>query len=577
MLYPENLKENEYICLFLSKTDENGNEIKFHKYVKNFEEYEKCIDNYKYNYHIYNALATVKKDKNNELHRKKANMRQQRVLFLDFDKKDYPDLNNVFDFTKMIKNKLPNLFLHAYYDSGHGYHYYTIIPHTCKLKEIYELNKEICKLVGADVNACKITQVVRIPCTYNYKSLINPEENNPEKEKKFPIVKEIDHYQNHPNTIKKFHPCNIDYIKLRVNTAKKILESTKALEKWNYNDKGFDLKTFSCFCTEKILKEGAVQGERNIWLGRIISMLLYSNYTEDKIQEICLNWNTKCKPPKNTNIIKKDIDFYLEKKDVYKLNGCWEKIKDQRTSEMVKRQCDKFHCMKTVKKENILIKENDSIKISQKLLTTARLDNKGKTNLSGYEFLIMSVLYKYIIPKSRIPFTVKELKERIEYKKNDKWKLCMDIETFRITLKKLVEHHCIELIEPKSNNKKVILDNMQIKIKPGLKISDDTTEYIEIYYSVVKAFISKQITQNDFKVFLCIINNIKNKVSCTVEDLDKILYMEKSNILKSVNRLQSSQCIDVIQYRSYKGNWHNVYSQIYTNEYNDITYYEPIE
>ena len=61
MLYPENLKENEYICLFLSKTDENGNEIKFHKYVKNFEEYEKCIDNYKYNYHIYNALATVKK------------------------------------------------------------------------------------------------------------------------------------------------------------------------------------------------------------------------------------------------------------------------------------------------------------------------------------------------------------------------------------------------------------------------------------------------------------------------------------------------------------------------------------
>ena len=45
MLFPKVLKENEYICLFLVKTDkmgnpvldEDGKEIQFHKYVKNFE------------------------------------------------------------------------------------------------------------------------------------------------------------------------------------------------------------------------------------------------------------------------------------------------------------------------------------------------------------------------------------------------------------------------------------------------------------------------------------------------------------------------------------------------------------
>ena len=42
MLYPESLKENEYVCLFVVKTDEegnpvcdaDGNEITFHRFVK---------------------------------------------------------------------------------------------------------------------------------------------------------------------------------------------------------------------------------------------------------------------------------------------------------------------------------------------------------------------------------------------------------------------------------------------------------------------------------------------------------------------------------------------------------------
>lgn len=577
MLYPEQLKENEYICLFLAKADKKGNpvldetgkEINFHRYVKNFEQYQKYINKYKHNFHVYNALATVKPDADGELHRQENNMYQQKVLFIDFDKKDYPNLKNAYDFTRMIKNKLPDLFLHAYYDSGHGYHYYVIIPSTCKVRQISELNKEICSLVGADTNACKVTQAARIPTTFNRKTR--------DEKGSFPFVKEIDHYQKHPYEVKHFHPCNIDYIKHRIANAKKILEykfESKPFQEWNYSNDGFDMKVYPCLCTEKILREGAEQHERNTWLGRIISMLKFNRCPESKIREICLEWNTRCRPPKNPDTIKKEIDSYLDKEDIYKLNGCWEKIEDSRVKEIVRHQCDKFHCIRAIQKKDISIEENIGVKMPQKLLTDGKLCNYKDVSLSGYEFLIMTILYKYIKPKSRTPFTIKELKMKMQYKKNEKWQLCMDIKTFKATLERLVQHHCIELIHPtpeQCGKKKAVYDDIKIKIKRGLKILDEEHN-IEFYYSTAKAFISKRITQNEFKVFLCIVNNIKEGKSCTMEDLDKILCIGRPHVVEAVSNLQTAQCIDVVQYRSNKGNWYNVYSQKYTDKHNDLTY-----
>ena len=218
MLYPESLKENEYVCLFVVKTDEegnpvcdaDGNEITFHRFVKNFEQYEECVEKFKYNFHVYTALATVKANRTGELHRRESDMRQRRVLFIDFDKKDYEDLHTAQEFTQMIKDKLPDLFLHACYDSGHGYHYYVIVDPTCKVKELIELNKEICQIVGADTNACKVTQVARVPGTYNRK--------RPDKDGKFPMVKEIDHYLNHEVTSQNFHTCDVDYNRRKKNS-----------------------------------------------------------------------------------------------------------------------------------------------------------------------------------------------------------------------------------------------------------------------------------------------------------------------------------------------------------------------
>lgn len=576
MLYPRELKENEYVCLFLVKTDregnpvldEEGNEVRFHKYVKNFSQYQECVNRYKHNFHVYNALATVKKDKNDELHRRTGNMRQRRVLFIDFDRKKYPDKKDAYEFTKLIKDKLPDTFLHAFYDSGHGFHYYIIVPPTCKNRELSDLNKEICALVGADTDACKITQIARVPCTFNRKHL---DENG-----RFPLVKEISHYEKNPYAVKHFHPCNIDYIKRRVANAKKISEyelEEKPLEKWDYAGNGIDLKVYPCLCTEKILREGAEEHQRNTWLGRIISMLLFQGYTESVIREKCLDWNTRCRPPKNPNTVRDEVNYYLDKKDIYRLNGCWDDIKDERVKEIVKLQCDKLHCMEALQKRNLVIEEDIGVKISQKLLTKSRLRNDNeKTTMSGYEYLVMTILYKYIKPKTRTPFTVKDLKIKMQYKKNGKWQLCMDVKTLKSTLESLVMHHCIELIEPTSEQckkKKVTYDDTRIKIKRGMRELND--RYIEIYYSAARAFIAKQITQREFKVFLCIVNNIKEGKSCTMEELDRILCIGKSHVVEAINNLKKAQCIDVIQRRSEKGNWYNIYSQKHTDTHNEET------
>lgn len=568
MLYPEQLREDEYVCLFMQKEDENGEEFKFHKFVKSFDQYLECVNRYKRNYNVFNALATVRK-RDGELLRKEQFMRQRRVLFLDFDKKDYPGLNDAHDFTKKIKEKFKDLFLHAYYDSGHGYHYYIIIKPTCKIREITELNKEIAGLVGADTNACKVTQIARVPTTFNLKHKHDDE--------KFPLVKEIDHYKKHDYSVTNFHPCNVDYIQRQVNNCKKIEETliSKPLEEWNYSgDSYYNIPRYPCLCTQKVLMEGADETERNAWLGRIISMLLHQGYTESKVRETCVDWNTRCRPPKPSKQLSGEINAYLEKKDIYKLNGCYDKISDPRISEIVKKQCDKYHCEQAFHQTSISLDTDAGVKMSQKILTKSRLQRNGSNEFSGQEYLLMTVIDKYIKTDSsrRRPFTIKDLKYRLQYKKGGKWQLCMDLSTFKSAVEALIEHKCIDLKEPTENQckkKRPSYDDQCISLKRGLKVLDEN--YIEFYYSVAKAFICKQITPVEYKVFLCIINNMKNGKSCTLEDLDKILNMGTQNISRAIKNLDIAQCITVVQYGTDSGNFHNVYSHKQTGKWDNDT------
>lgn len=584
MVFPKTLKENEYICLFMVKTDregnvsldKDGNEIKFHRYAKNFEQYQEYINQYKHNFHVYNAIATVKADKNGELHRREANMRQQSVLFIDFDKKDYPNLTDAHDFTKLIKDKLPDTFLHAYYDSGHGYHYYVMIPPTCKIRELSEFNKELCSLVGADTNACKVTQVARIPCTYNRKHL--------DEKGRFPLVKEIDHYRKHSQQIARFHPLNIENLKRTVNYAKNRFTTENIPEipfvEWEYDMGGFDVKQYNCLCTEKVFREGADEHERNTWLGRIIAWLKSQRYPDYKIEQMCQEWNTRCRPPKSIAATQDEIKGWYEwfskpEHGIKKIGGCWWNIEDVRKREMVRKQCDKYHCKQAINPyESMSISTDAGVKINQKVLTNGKLSIKGKYVMSGYEYLILTVLDKYMPKTGRTPFTIKDLKYRMQFKKNGKWQLCMDISTLKKTLEDLENHRCIKVTDStptQCKKKNPTFDDKVIKFARGLK-DVDLDKYIIFYYSVARAFICHQITQNEYKVYLCILNNLKNSMSCTLEKISIILDMEKRNVLRAIQSLEMASLLRVEHIPpNDKGKKYNMYYPIDTDRWNDTT------
>ena len=124
MLYPSRLRDGEYIRMVALRRNETGTVVStVIDFVQTFEEYQSFILNYRYTHDVYNQIAT---NRGNESGNSNS-QRLRRVLFLDFDKKDYPDLKVAQDFTAMIKAKMPRLFLHACIDSGHGFHFYVSV------------------------------------------------------------------------------------------------------------------------------------------------------------------------------------------------------------------------------------------------------------------------------------------------------------------------------------------------------------------------------------------------------------------------------------------------------------------
>lgn len=579
LVYPLNLKDNEYIKIHLSKIDAEGKRIEFDRFVRGFEEYREIIEKYRYNYNIYNELATIRGDpKEGKLNGQEKNLFRRQVLYLDYDKKDYPKLGeDVYQFTRMIKEKLPDLFIHAMYNSGGGFHFYISVDQTEKQRKITTLNKRIAELVGADSNACKVTQIARVPTTYNCK----PQRKTGDG--KYPLMLEIDHYQKHPNQVRKYHPLDIDNLirKVQKSKEKSTQEEIQELprQEWEYGFDGYDVKQYSCLCTEKVFREGAEKGERNAWLGRILVWLRRKGTTTAQISRLCLEWNARCRPPKPKQEFVDEIDgwnSWFSQYGMSKIGGCWWMVKDDsRVREMIQRQCDKLHCKQANDPYTSMgLSEKAGVRMSQKVLSQGKLSSKGRYQFSGYEYLVLTVLDKYLSGTGRKTLTIRELKRLMQYKKSDQWKLCMDIATFKKTLQMLETHKCIVLRDPpnkKYQMKRSVYDDKVIRLARGMKDMEQKG-YVEFYYAAARAMIFRQITQRDYKVYLCIVNNLKNHSSCTLENLDKTLNMGQRNISGSVQKLETAHLLQVDKvYSDETGNIYNRYTLTDTCKWNQVT------
>ena len=313
MMFPPKLREEEYIRMVAIRKDRHGNPVATKVgFVKSFEEYSAFVEKFEYTHDVYNQIATNRGNQDG----KKTTQRQRRVLFLDFDGKDYPDLHDASDFSSLIHEKLPQLFLHACVASGHGFHFYVSIKPTCKIDEVVALNKELVSILGADAKAALTTQIARVPCSYNHKQ---PDGSyNYEDREKWSYVKVVNNTYNIGSQFKQF---DLPYIQKQIDYFYKEQENNKILEKveWNYQD----LDDYPCYlCVQKVMHEGADEGQRNFWHGRIVKYLQMYGNTRSKIHSICKEYNKKCRPAKSEKIIEEDTNRFLD--GDYKLLGCYE-------------------------------------------------------------------------------------------------------------------------------------------------------------------------------------------------------------------------------------------------------------
>ena len=121
--------------------------------MRGFEEYKDFVMKYRVGFDLFNQIATNRGTEDG----KKVSQWRRRVLFLDFDKKDYPEMKTVRDCTAWIHGKLEKLFVHCIVDSGHGYHCYVCIPQTDKMGDVCALNKLLAEVTGADKKAVSPT------------------------------------------------------------------------------------------------------------------------------------------------------------------------------------------------------------------------------------------------------------------------------------------------------------------------------------------------------------------------------------------------------------------------------------
>lgn len=170
------------------------------------------------------------------------------------------------------------------------------------------------------------------------------------------------------------------------------------------------------------------------------------------------------------------------------------------------------------------------------------LDDTNLQHMSGYEYLVLTVLHKHIEPGLPILFTVNDLKRKMLCRRNDKWQLCMSGKTLNRTLKALVDNNCIELIRSISSDS----EKTYILLKRNIAHFDNKL-FMKICYNAAKELIFHQITQDEFKIFFWIVLLEKEGMHFSVEYLDKILHMGSKKISRGIQNLKRSLCIDVVQ------------------------------
>lgn len=508
------LKANEFIKIVAIKPDgldKNGEYRHGYSkvlYVQDLNEFISTISRYRFVCNLFVGLSTYL-DRNGT----KESVRARKVMFFDFDKKDYPQYTEVSDFTKHIKNKIPYLFNHCLVDSGHGYHFYVAVQKTVDMARATRINKNLAKILGADLKAASPTQIVRLPTTLNLKNESKP----------------VNIISNNYGSAR-FKPYTLNKLEKFIAYAKLVREikSVEPLEPQQFDKKSNN------FCIEKMLAGGCAEGERNFCLGRITKYLQQiKGYRYDnafiKVQE----WNRRCLPPKSAEEIRTDFDNYW--KSDYKLLGC--KLSNQSDQSILNKYCEKYQCSTICKESNNTL----NIKAKEVLMDNHLLKNDVLKKMRGNHYLILSVLH---IKKDGL--TLAEIKEEITCAKTNE--CCIS----RPTLKKVIDY---------------LLKNRFISCNMNgiYKLNDIPNfglGFTRYYYSAAILLINGIIKQQDYKVYLALVRNLQQNKSVTYSSLSDDTGIAPSNISEHMRRLFNSKILLIEKSYNDKGVLYNSYTLV---------------
>ena len=501
------LDDGEYIRIY----GQDG-ERSFNHYVRTKEEIKEEIRKYAHIYNMFIGLGTVTGESG-----KAENIRARKVLMLDFDRKDYPELQTVHDFTALAKSQT-GLFVHMIVDSGHGFHLYYAINRCVDAERVAAANKALAEITGADVKAALTTQLVRIPTTYNLKN----------KDDKKPVNIVNNEWERKPDKFRAFNLMRIEGIIERILRNKKNLEAASPLPSQKYD------KIISYHCIERMICEGVEEGERNFALGRITKYLQQKQgYTFENALRTVQEWNRKCRPPKPPIIVEADFKSYWD--GDYMLLGC--ALENETDQAILNRYCDIYKCNSVFQKT-----DNIEIQAEEMLMDNNILRNRVIQNLTGFHLLILSVLD--FVKK---PVKKKELVERLTARKTKK--CCISDNTLRKVLKDLIEKEYI------------IYDEWHDTYAINHKSYKPT--YTKYSYSASIQLINRIITPKEYLVYLVLVRNLQQNKNVTYETLAADMKTSETNMTKYIVGLHDAGLINVTKQRNERGLPYNVYSILY--------------
>lgn len=411
----------EYIRVFQNSKDGTYSKVTFFNDIDDLVKFSSS----KYNYTVntYFELATTDGEGGAE-----ENLKYRYCLAFDFDKKDLGTEFNHKDIINLFKNL--KIYCHAIIDSGNGYHAYVMINRTNDFKKVQEVQEVLCDKLGADKNATKSTQILRVPTTFNVKD-------KPKRVNKI-------HLEDRHSAM--FRPYDIEFLYHKNCNTRELKVDNKQT---TYTLNNINIPR----CVEQILKVGSQEGNRYNDLQKIVVILRQRNKALGEIKQVCKEWALKSSYDDN-------LDYRIE--HIYNnLNYI----------SMDCKECDyKQECYSVVVSD-FDYKENDKlITISETQMSKLKdSKRKGAKVMKPNDLLVYSILKLHDDGLTREEIT----KELTYTKKKEIKNVALSDRTLKDTLKSLEENNFIEVIK----------GNARLGIQNIYKLKEVSSK-IELTYSI---------------------------------------------------------------------------------------------